>query len=102
MARRGPYKQYELDTSIAVPKSTRCDRRKRCRMDHLDGYNNHDIFEEQNLNDVLFEQENIAPGVDENIEDDVHVEDDIFEDDTVGRQDLHGDSINKVEVQMDQ
>jgi hypothetical protein len=26
---RGPYKQYEIDTSIKVPKSTLCDRRKR-------------------------------------------------------------------------
>ena len=29
MPRRGPYKQYEVNASIAVPKSTLHDRRKR-------------------------------------------------------------------------
>ena len=29
MPRRGPYKQYEVDASIAVPRSTLHDRRKR-------------------------------------------------------------------------
>ncbi len=29
MPLRGPYKQYEVDTSISVPKSTSYDRRKR-------------------------------------------------------------------------
>ena len=29
MPLRGPYKQYEVDASIAVPKSTFYDRRKR-------------------------------------------------------------------------
>ena len=30
MPRRGPYKQYDTDTSIEVPRSTLHDRRKRC------------------------------------------------------------------------
>ena len=30
MPGRGPYKQYEVDASIAVPRSTLHDRRKRC------------------------------------------------------------------------
>ena len=29
MPRRGPYKQYEVDASVAIPRSTLHDRRKR-------------------------------------------------------------------------
>ena len=29
MPRRRPYKQYEVDTSVAIPRSTLHDRRKR-------------------------------------------------------------------------
>jgi hypothetical protein len=39
MPHRGPYKQYEVDASIAVPKSTLHDRRKRRLVevdDHVD------------------------------------------------------------------
>ena len=46
MPRRGPYKQYEVDASIAVPKSTLYDRRKRRLMDNSedDSVDNYEDF----------------------------------------------------------
>ena len=53
MPLRGPYKQYEVDTSISVPKSTSYDRRKRrlveVLIDEVDVNNRQECFVEQDL-----------------------------------------------------
>lgn len=47
MPRRGPYKQYEVNASIAVPKSTLHDRRKRrlVEINIGDSVDNYEDFE---------------------------------------------------------
>jgi hypothetical protein len=57
MPLRGPYKQYEVDTSISVPKSTSYDRRKRRLVEvlidevdiNLDVNNGQEYLDEQDL-----------------------------------------------------
>ena len=46
MPLRGPYKQYEVNTSIAVPKSTSHDRRKWRMVEVIDPVNNIEEFKE--------------------------------------------------------
>lgn len=58
MPLRGPYKQYEVDTTVAVPKSTLYERRKR-RIEEVDEDIYHGDVVDSNL-DLYFEPEENA------------------------------------------
>ena len=66
MARRGPYKQYELDTSIAIQKTTLSDRRKQGRRDLDEDNRNGNEFNlyEDLIYEDLYEDLDIALDLD--------------------------------------
>lgn len=53
---RGPYKQYEIDTTIRIPKSTLFDRRKR-RIAEVDDAEN-DCPSDEEYDEVVIESDN--------------------------------------------